>query len=75
MRTPPYMVLHTCITLADLCALPALPASYVPLLQARGFCLRSMADFDGTIETWRDPVLQARHFRQTLPRKEPPDHE
>jgi hypothetical protein len=65
------MILHICITLADLCALrPCCPASYVPLWQARGVRIRTMQDFDGTIETGKDPAIQARHFRQILPREE-----
>jgi hypothetical protein len=67
------MILHACITLTDLLALPAPPASYAPLLQARGFLIRSMQDFEGTIETWEDPAMKARYFRQILPRKEPTD--
>ena len=70
MRDRPYMVLETCITLADLLALPAPPASYAPLLRARGFRIRTMQDFEGTIETWEDPAMKARHFRQILPREE-----
>lgn len=64
----PYMVLHTVFTVWEDAGVPLLPETYLPLLHARGFCLRSPTAVAGTLEMWDDPATGDRHFRQTIPR-------
>lgn len=77
MSAPPYLVLQTHLTADEL--RPSMDHSatmrafVVTTLQARGFRLRSLDDYDGTLEAQVDGTLAGLYVRQTLPRREPPD--
>jgi len=74
MSAEPYLVLHTHLTSNELRPYmqdrATLMAFVVKTLQARGFQLRSMDDYDGTLQGQVDTTAEGMWVRQILPRPE-----